>query len=250
MLFSNSPQPRIAASTSTRSVESFIRSHNEALSIALRIKNPGCSPFKATIFPRNLALAFTHYLSERPEMSQNKRTMMEGKNLMKNITLMICLIAALAIFTLPADAARRVNQSIPITLSVPVPCVGEVVDLSGTLHTATKFRRGSARNSAGVSLYVNTQGVAGTGEITGRGYQANGNINIPFNMFLLNGASNVTTRTEFIEVTSAPGLDGSVISFWLQGDLHLTFHANGTVTVKFDNFTVDCSGNGAGLWDY
>ena len=175
---------------------------------------------------------------------------MEGKNLMKNTTLMICLIAALAIFTLPADAARRVNQSIPITLSVPVPCVGEVVDLSGTLHAVIKFMRGSKGNSAHVFLYVNTQKVAGTGEITGRGYQANGNINIPFSTVLLNGASNVTTRTEFIEVTSAPGLDGSVISFWLQGDLHLTFHANGTGTVKFDNFTVDCSGNGAGLWDY
>jgi hypothetical protein len=183
-------------------------------------------------------------------MSQNKKTMMNGKNPMKNTTLIMCLIAALAILTLPADAAKRVNQSIPITLSVPVPCVGEVVDLSGTLHAVIKSMRGSKGNRAPVFLYVNIQGVAGTGEITGRGYQANGNINIPLSMVLLNGASNVTTRTEFIEVTSAPGLDGSVISFWLQGDLHLTFHANGTGTVKLDNFTVDCSGDGAGLWDY
>ena len=71
-----------------------------------------------------------------------------------------------------------------------------------------------------------------------------------FRRSLLNGASGVTTRAEFIEVTGAPGPDGSVIGFWLQGDVHVTFHANGTVTVKFDNFTVDCSGNGAGLWDY
>jgi len=67
---------------------------------------------------------------------------------------------------------------------------------------------------------------------------------------LLNGASTVTTKAEFIEVTSAPGADGSVPRFWLQGYVHFTFHANGSVTVKFDNFTVDCSGNGAGLWDY
>src|SRR5262249_48682236 len=164
--------------------------------------------------------------------SQNKKTMMDGKNFMKNTIVMMCLIAALAIFTLPADAAKRVNQSVPITLSVPVPCVGEVVDLSGTLHTVIKSRRGT-RNSASVSLQVNTQGVAGIGQITGRGYQANGNIDIPFNMFLLNGASNVTRRTEFIEVTTAAGHDGSILTFWLQGDLHLTFHANGTVTVKF-----------------
>jgi len=129
------------------------------------------------------------------------------------------------------------------------------VDLSGTLHAVIKFMHGSKGNSAHVFLYVNTQGVAGTGEITGRGYQANGNISIPLSTVLLNGASNVTIRTEFIEVTSAPGLDGSVTSFWLQADLHLAFHtnatgANGTGTVKFDNFTVDCSGDGAGLWDY
>ena len=228
----------------------FIGAHNEALSVAMRVHNPNRSPFKATTFSHNLALALTHYFSERPEMGQNKKTMTEGKNFMQNTTVMMCLIAALAIFTSPADAARRVNQSIPITLNVPVQCVGEVVDLSGTLHAVIKSRRGGTRNSAGVSLYVNTQGVAGIGEITGRGYQVNGNMNIPFSTVLLNGASNVTIRTEFIEVTSAPGLDGSLISFWLQGDLHLTFHANGTGTVRFDNFTVDCTGNGAGLWDY
>ncbi len=97
---------------------------------------------------------------------------------------------------------------------------------------------------------MNAQGVAGTGEITGRTFQANGEINISFNKSLLNGARTVGTRAKFIEVTSAPGPDGSVISFWLQGDVYFTFHANGIVTVKFDNFTVDCSGNGAGLWDY
>ena len=174
---------------------------------------------------------------------------MEGKNLMKNTTLMMCFIAALAIFTLPVDAAQTVNQSIPIALSVPVACnVGEVVDLQGRLDTVITFTRNSRHGSAHV--HVNTQGVAGTGEITGRGYQANGGINISLRRSLLNGTSTVTTRAEFIEVTSAPGPDGSVIGFWLQEDLHFTFHANGTVTVKFDNFTVDCSGDGAGLWDY
>ena len=172
-------------------------------------------------------------------------------NLMEKTTLMMCFVAALAIFTSPVDAAQRVNQSIPITLSVPVACnnVGEVVDLSGRLHAVIKFKRNNRYGSAYV--HVNAQGVAGTGEITGRGYQANGetNINLP-SRSLLNGASTVSTRAEFIEVTSAPGADGSVPRFWLQGDVHFTFHANGTVTVKFDNFTVDCSGDGAGLWDY
>jgi hypothetical protein len=173
-----------------------------------------------------------------------------NKMKMKNITLIMCLIAALAIFTLPADAATKINQSTPITLSVPVACnnVGEVVDLSGRLHTVITFTRNSRHGSADV--HVNAQGVAGTGEITGRTFQVNGEWDMSFRRSFLNGASTVTTRAEFIEVTGAPGPDGSVIGFWLQGDVHVTFHANGTVTVKFDNFIVDCSGGGAGLWDY
>jgi hypothetical protein len=155
----------------------------------------------------------------------------------------MCLIAALSIFTLPVDAAQRVNQS--ITLSVPVvPCVGEVVDLSGRLRIVVTSRGGTAH------LHVNAQGITGTGEITGRTFQANGEWDVVLHGFLLNGQGTVSTRGEFIEVTGAPEPDGSVPVFWLQEDVHVRFHANGTVTVKFNNFTVDCSGNGAGLWDY
>jgi hypothetical protein len=179
-------------------------------------------------------------------LGKSRKTMMEGRNLMKSTTLMMCFIAALSIFTLPVDAA---DQSIPITVSVPVVCnVGEVVDLSGILQTVITFTRNRRHGIARVD--VNAQGITGTGEITGRTFQANGQINMSFRRALLNGASTVTTRAEFIEVTSAPGPDGSVIGFWLQGDVHVTFSANGAATVRFDNFTVDCSGNGAGLWDY
>ena len=162
----------------------------------------------------------------------------------------MCLIAALSIFTLPADAAQTVNRSTPITVSVPVVCnVGEVVDLSGTLHTVIKFRRNSRQGVAHVN--VNAQGVAGTGEITGRTFQANGangEWDVVLNRSLLNGAGTVGTKVWFL-VTGAPGPDGSVPSFGLQAYVWVTFHANGTVTLKFNNFTTDC-GDGAGLWDY
>ena len=171
---------------------------------------------------------------------------MEEKNLMKNTTLMMCFVAALAIFTLPANAAKVVNQSIPITLSVPVPCVGEVVDLSGKLHTVITFRSNGRRVNAHV--HVNAQGITGTGEITGRTFQANGEFNLSLSRSLLNGAGTVGTKVWFL-VTGAPGPDGSVPSFGLQADVWFTFHANGTVTVKFNHFTTDC-GDGAGFWDY
>src|SRR5262249_49689625 len=69
----------------------------------------------------------------------NRKQIQLPAHLMKNNTLMMCVVAALVIFTSPVDAAKVVNQSIPISLSVPVPCVGEVVDLSGRLHTVITF---------------------------------------------------------------------------------------------------------------
>jgi hypothetical protein len=159
----------------------------------------------------------------------------------------MCLIAAFSIFTLPADAAQIVNRSTPITVSVPVVCnVGEVVDLSGRLQTVITFTRNSRRGS--VHVLVNAQGIEGSGEITGRTFQANGEWDVVLNRSLLNGAGTVGTKVWFL-VTGAPGPDGGVPSFGLQAYVYVTFHANGTVTVKFNNFTTDC-GDGAGFWDY
>ena len=156
---------------------------------------------------------------------------------MKNTTLMMCLIATLAIFMSPVDAAKIVNQSIPITLSVPVPCAGEVVDLSGKLHTVITFTRNKRNVSAHV--HVNAQGITGTGEITGRTFQVNGAFNISFHNSLLNGQG---TKTFIItlEVTDELGPTGSVTGFTLQETAHVTFNANGTVTVNFDNFQAAC----------
>ena len=129
----------------------------------------------------------------------------------------MCLIAALAIFTLPADAATKVNQSTPITLSVPVACnVGEVVDLSGRLQTVITFTRKSRHGTANV--HVNTQGVAGTGEITGRTFQVNGEWDMSFRRSLLNGAGlslpelsllRLPVRPDPMVVSSAFGFKGT-----------------------------------------
>ena len=178
-------------------------------------------------------------------------------------TQMMCLIAALAIFTLPVDAAEIANQSIPITLSLPVPCggVGEVVDLSGTINVVITFNprhrrhRNRAMSSSGgdMRLIVSAEGVAGTGEITGRAFQGNdqfmGEINIPFKSSLLNGQGTVSFNTNFL-ITIAPGPDVLVMPFWwIDETVHVIYNADGTVTVNVDNFTADC-GSCAGCWDY
>src|SRR6266567_741998 len=61
----------------------------------------------------------------------------------KNTTIMIFLFAALALFTVQANAAKQVNDMSDINLTVFVPCAaggaGELVDLSGPLHTLITF---------------------------------------------------------------------------------------------------------------
>jgi uncharacterized protein YdaL len=61
----------------------------------------------------------------------------------KNTTIMMFLFAALALFTVEANAAKQVNDVSDISLTVFVPCAaggaGEVVDLSGPLHTLITF---------------------------------------------------------------------------------------------------------------
>ena len=159
----------------------------------------------------------------------------------------MCFIAALAIFTSPVDAGQLANQSIPITLSVPVPCVGEVVDLSGTLDTRITFNR---RHRSRFMLHLNAQEFAGTGEITGRAYQVIGDlINIPFNRVLLNGQGTVSFNISLEFTSSALGPDGLLPPpWWLQETVHVISNADGTVTVNVDNFTAVC-GNSSRNWE-
>jgi uncharacterized protein YdaL len=61
----------------------------------------------------------------------------------KNVTIMMFLFAVVALFTVPANAAKQVNDMSDINLTVFAPCAaggaGELVDLSGPLHTLITF---------------------------------------------------------------------------------------------------------------
>ena len=69
---------------------------------------------------------------------------------------MLFVFAALALFTVPADAAKQVNDVTDIDLAVFVPCAdggaGELVDLSGRLHTMIHFTINGNNVSGGRSF--------------------------------------------------------------------------------------------------
>jgi hypothetical protein len=156
---------------------------------------------------------------------------------MKKTTIIMCLVAALAFSIMSAKAAVTVNESDPILLSVFVPCAaggaGETVDLSGNLHTLITFTI-NGNNVSGL-MHFQPQGVSGTGETTGLRYSGTGVTSTSVKTSLQNGQANTTFINRFDIIGQGPGNN-----FTLHETAHITFNADGTVTVSFDNFAVEC----------
>ena len=154
----------------------------------------------------------------------------------KNTT--IIMFAALALFTVPANAAKQVNDSTDINLTVFVPCAaggaGELVDLSGPLHTLITFTI-NGNNVSGMA-HFQPQGLSGTGETTGDKYQATGvTKDTSFKLSFQNGQANQTFVNNFRIIGSGAGNN-----FLVHEEAHITFNANGTVTVFHDNLSIEC----------
>ena len=148
------------------------------------------------------------------------------------------LFAALTLFTVPANAAKQVNDSTDINLTVFVPCAaggaGELVDLSGPLHTLITFTING--NNVSGTAHFQPQGLSGTGETTGDKYQATGvTKDTSFKLSLQNGQANQTFVNNFRIIGSGAGNN-----FLVHEEAHITFNANGTVTVFQDNLSIEC----------
>jgi len=157
---------------------------------------------------------------------------------MKNTTIVMFLAAMLAFFITPANAEIVVNESDMITLSVFVPCAaggaGEVVDLSGDLHSLITLTINN--NNFSMYMHFQPQGISGTGETTGLSYQATGVTQQTTNGSFVNGQFNTTFINRFDIIGQ-----GSGNNFRVRETAHITVNANGTVTVTFDNFVIECN---------
>jgi hypothetical protein len=157
---------------------------------------------------------------------------------MKNIKIMMFLVAALAILIVPANAAIIVNESFPTSLSVFVPCAaggaGEIVDLSGPLHLLVEFTING--NNFSAVIHEQPQGITGTGETTGLSYQETGTMTHAFGGSLQNGEFHHTMVDTFNIIGQGPNNN-----FLMHETEHITINANGTVTVNFDNVSIECN---------
>src|SRR5258708_30800264 len=150
--------------------------------------------------------------------------------------LTMCLIV-LAVSIAPADAAVQVNDTTNVNLTVFVPCAaggaGEVVNLSGPLHTLISFTING--NNVSGYFHFQPQGISGTGETSGAKYQATGVTQESFKNSLQNGQANFTYVNNFRIVGQGPGNN-----FLVHETLHFTVNADGSLTVFHDNFSIDC----------
>jgi len=147
------------------------------------------------------------------------------------------LIVALMILSTSANAAVVVNDKTDINLSVFVPCavggVGEIIDLSGPLHTLISTTL--TGNSVSGYFHFQPQGLSGTGETTGAKYNGTGVTEQSFKSSLQNGQANLTYVNNFRIIGQ-----GAENNYLVHETLHITINADGTLTVFHDNFSIDC----------
>ena len=147
------------------------------------------------------------------------------------------VVAVLAILIVPANAAVQVNDKTDIGLTAFIPCAaagaGEVVDLSGPLHTLISFTING--NNVSGYFHFQPQGISGTGETSSAKYQATGVTQESFKNSLQNGQANFTYINNFRIIGQGPGNN-----FLVHETLHFTVNADGSLTVFHDNFSIDC----------
>lgn len=148
---------------------------------------------------------------------------------------LIYIAAVLTASTLPG--AVEVNDKTDIELSVFVPCAaggaGEMVDLSGPLHTLISMT--FSENTVSGFFHFQPEGIIGTGETTGAQYHATGITRQSFKLALQNAQANAAFVNNFRIIGPGPGNN-----LLIHETFHITTNANGTTTVFHDNFSVDC----------
>jgi hypothetical protein len=149
----------------------------------------------------------------------------------------MCLVAVLAIVVVPINAAVQVNDKTVISLTTFVPCAaggaGEIVDLSGPLHTLISLTING--NNVSGKFHFQPQGISGFGETTGDKYEATGVTQQTFKTSLQHGQANLTFVNNFRIIGQGPGNN-----FLVHENLHINVNANGTLTVFHDNFSIEC----------
>jgi hypothetical protein len=156
---------------------------------------------------------------------------------MKKASVMLLVVFASLVSAIPAYSAVDTNMSVPVDISVFIPCAvggtGEVVTLSGNLHILISTTVNANHISA--DMHFQPQGISGIGSVSGDKYQGTGITRFSFEADVVAFPFVETLVNNFKIIGQGPGND-----FLVHENFHLTINANGAVTASMDNFTTSC----------
>ena len=149
-------------------------------------------------------------------------------------------ILLLALGALPAVALAAAEQvTVPVSPGVLAhPCTGELVAVTGTIHTTFRTTESSSGNLS-VTTTSNTQGVSGTGVVSGAKYTL---AETAMSSFTVAKGSTTTNINSLRFVRN--GETGLPDDFTLHVRYHLTVNANGVPTAMVDELSATCDGIG------
>ena len=150
---------------------------------------------------------------------------------MKRIAIIGLVVVALMLaFALPAQAEVLVNEKIPVTWMVVIPCSGEMVVLEGFMH----HKEAVTNDGAGgfhVTISDQPMGLQGVGTF-GNKYNGVGVTRSTHNMKV----GEVYTFVNNYRMIGA----GKAPNFSVHETVHYTINANGEVTVDFVKAKITC----------
>jgi hypothetical protein len=151
--------------------------------------------------------------------------------------LLSLLVAAAFLQRASASAAVTTNISVPLNLTVAIPCAnkgaGETVQLSGQLHILTT----STINGSTVhfSAHTQPQDVSGIGSSTGDRYRGTGVTRQDINFATSSFPVTFTAVNNFRIIGQ-----GTSNNLLIHENAHFTVNANGITTATLDNFSAEC----------
>jgi predicted extracellular nuclease len=148
-------------------------------------------------------------------------------------TLASCLVSILAILVAPAFASVQVNETTDVVIDVSIPCTGDTVELEGPLHVLMTYTANG--NNISGKYQFQPHDVKGTDLTTGDKYEATGVTQETFKTSLQNGQAELTFVNNFRIIGQGPGNN-----YLVHETMHVTFNANGVVTVTHDNLSAQC----------
>jgi hypothetical protein len=148
-------------------------------------------------------------------------------------------VLLLAFAAVPAALAAAEQVTVPVSPGAILhPCTGELVLVNGTIHTTFRTTESSSGNVS-VTTTSNTQGVTGTGVLSGARYSLS---ETQMSSFTMSRGSTTTNIVSLRFLRS--GETGLPDDFTLHIRFQVTVNAGGVPTATVDQLSTTCDGVG------